>query len=189
MGYVAARYNAVRLEKLRMSTDEKLFNAHENCYSVSEWNELAEHVLRRLELVLSQSVTVFDLDCDSDPATAGFACSIESKTSMGGILQFEWFGRLGGTVVGNRSGFHCAAWLFPKCCGSRVRPMVGDGAFLYLEYRFGASGTAKWVNVGWEPDIHDEFAHWDSHSWESWKLNSDSDSDSDSGDSGSTLDS
>lgn len=136
--------------------DQKLFACHKDGpYSVEEWKGIFAHIITKLETFLEQPVQIQKMDFFLD----GFAGDICSPQPFGGLLKYEWFGRIGATVVGNNEATVLEAFLFIRACGKRLVAIDGH-AYLYLEYIEQTPDTYVWSPPKWEKDEFGEFEDW-----------------------------
>jgi hypothetical protein len=135
--------------------DDKLFNCHTTPgYSEAEWREILDHVVRKLEVFLGQSVAVHQVDF----YPTGLAGDISSAEAFAGLLQMSWFGRIGVTVVGNDEATVLEATLF--LCGAGKRLVAIDGnAYLWLVYEKHSTGEFGWT-MKWLDDEFGEYESW-----------------------------
>src|SRR4051794_14825566 len=96
--------------------DRKLFACHSTAgYTESEWREILEHVVGKLQAYLGQPVAVNDVAYYPD----GFAGDIENPSPFAGPLRVSWFGRIGVTIVGHKEATVLEATIFLRAAGKR----------------------------------------------------------------------
>lgn len=118
-----------------------------------DWSAVIEHLRASLAAFLQHEVVV-DVVLLAEPDA--FCCSIEGRGALGGVFDVQWTGRLGMQPIEGAS--HASATLILFSMQKRLQVSGHASSTLELSFVRREHGAGEWISLGWQEDVHGEWA-------------------------------